>query len=196
MKRKLVLLSMILGVSLGAVACSNNNPKPDENASNNQSEVDKKPDAYTENYSKNYKEYLAGLDEYSIYNIPESVNKAYDGKEYPGNEKYLEEVKTTYKDSREKVQSFVNSLKNDIKIEDQELNKMNKDLIAEGEKLIGELDTKIKRLDEIPKERLKDEKNDFMNAVNDATKVDKDTRSDFNKMIDGMNKRLGIDSKI
>ena len=43
------------------------------------------------------------------------------------------ELKAAYKDSRDKIQTFVDDLKNDAKTDDKEISDMNQKLIAEGE---------------------------------------------------------------
>ncbi|MDX5681097.1 hypothetical protein SIK45_17935, partial [Clostridioides difficile] len=71
-------------------------------------------------------------------------------------------VKAAYKDSRDKIQSFVTSLKKDGKTEDTELKKMNDDLIAEGERLVKDIDKRIEKLDKVSDEDMKKGQNDFI----------------------------------
>ena len=46
-----------------------------------------------------------------MYETPEATTEYYKTNQYPGNEKYVEELKAAYKDSRDKIQTFVDDLK-------------------------------------------------------------------------------------
>jgi len=136
-----------------------------------------------------------GMDKYSMYNTVEGVNKVYETKDYPGNEEYLKEVKEAYKDSRDKTQNFVNSLKKDGKTEDNELKEMHNKLIAEGERTVKEMDARIKRLNEISDEDMKRDQNGFITLVHGITNTGNDIQTGFSNMVNDMNKRLGINNK-
>ena len=74
-----------------------------------------------------------------MYSTPQATTEYYKNNQYPGNKKYVEELKAAYKDSRDKIQKFVNDLKNDAKTDDKEISDMNQQLIAEGEKTIKDI---------------------------------------------------------
>ena len=194
-KNKIVTIGLTLALTLGAVGCSKNNKTEEVPKNTTQKENTTANNGYLDIYSKNYNDYLIALDDYSMYNNVESVNKAYENKEYPGNEKYVSDLKEAYKDSKVKIQSFVDSLEKDAKTDDKDIKKMNDDLIAQGKKLISNLDEKIKKLDEIPKDAMTKSKDEFIKVVNDTTKLENEASTDFNKMIKDMNKKLGIDTK-
>lgn len=191
--KKLITVGIALAISLGAVACTKKTPEPTPTpaAPSEQKNVPAGED-YTANYSKHYNEYMTGLADYSMYKNTESVNEYYKTNKYPGNEKYVSDLKAAYKDSRDKVKSFVDSLKKDGKTEDEKLKKMNEDLIAEGEKTIANLDERIKKLDELPKDIMSKSQDEFISAVDEATRVKDKTENGFNKMIEDMNKALGF----
>lgn len=193
-KNKVITLGLSLALSLGAVACTNKteSPKTDTNTTTQQNSTAKND--YSKYYTTGYNNYLVGLGDYSMYSTPGDINTIYKDTEYPGNEKYLSDVKAAYKDSRDKIQSFIDSLKKDAKTEDAELKKMNDDLIAEGEKLIKDIDTKLARLDEIPKDATSKTKEEFSKMVTDATTLKDRTENNFNQMIRDMNEMFGINN--
>lgn len=192
--KKLVTVGMAIAISLGAVACTKKetpveepNPAPTTEQKNTPVASD-----YSANYSKKYNEYMTGLSNYSMYKNTESINEYYKTNKYPGNEKYVSDLKAAYTDSRDKVKSFVDSLKNDGKIEDEKLKKMNDDLISEGEKTIANLDERIKKLDELPEDIMNKSQDEFISAVDEATRIKDKTENGFNKILEDMNKALGI----
>ena len=130
-----------------------------------------------------------------MYTDVDTANNAYKDKEYPGNEKYLSDVKAAYKDSKEKIQSFVDGLKNDAKTDDAELKKMNEDLIAEGEKLIKDIDGKIAKLDKITKNDYNKTQDEFIKLVDDTVRAGENVTNTFGDMLRNMNTKLGIDRK-
>lgn len=193
-KNKVITVGLSLALSLGAVACTKKTepPKTDTNTPTQQNSTTKND--YSKYYATGYNNYLVGLGEYSMYGTPGDINTIYKDKEYPGNEKYLSDVKAAYKDSRDKIKSFVDSLKKDAKTEDTELKKMNDELIAEGEKLIKDIDAKLARLDEIPKDATSKTKEEFSKMVTDATTIKDQAENNFNKMIRDMNEMFGINN--
>ncbi|WP_024620542.1 hypothetical protein [Metaclostridioides mangenotii] len=194
--KKLSLLGLSLLLSLSLVACTKNNQeKVGEDANKAKNNVEEKVDDYTNYYSTAYNDYSMGMDKYSMYNTVEGVNKVYETKDYPGNEEYLKEVKEAYKDSRDKTQNFVNSLKKDGKTEDNELKEMHNKLIAEGERTVKEMDARIKRLNEISDEDMKRDQNGFITLVHGITNTGNDIQTGFSNMVNDMNKRLGINNK-
>lgn len=194
--KKVLTIGMSLAVAMGAVACNKKEEVPNGTTTpNGQEEVgldNNLDNNYAEKYSEFYGDYSKNLKNYEIYSTPESLNEYYKTNEYPGNEKHLENVKAAYKDSRDKMQSFVDSLKNDIKTEDADLKKMNDDLIAEGEKTIANIDEKLKKLDEVPNDAMTKSQEEFINLVNETTTLKDETKSNFTNMLENMNKKLDI----
>jgi len=192
--KKALTIGISLAVSMGAVACTKKEAVPNgttttpapgqENAA-----ID---NDYVEKYSKYYGDYSSDLTNYEMYSTPESLTEYYKTNEYPGNEKHLENVKAAYKDSRDKMQTFIDSLKNDVKTEDEDLKEMNDNLIAEGEKTIANIDEKLKKLDEVPKDAMTKTQEEFIKTVNETTTLKDETKSNFTKMLEDMNKKLDI----
>lgn len=196
--KKLLTLGLSCMLLLTSVACNNraaNTTDKTNNATNKTAQqnaaTENNPyyDAYTGLYNTN----IGGLGRYSMYTDVESVNKAYKEKEYPGNKKHLEEVKAAYRDSREKIQTFVNGLKKDVKTDDQELNKMNQELISEGEKLIRDIDAKLAKLDNITEADYNKTQDEFIKLVDDTVRGAETVTNRFGDALKNMNKRLGID---
>ena len=154
---KIVVAGLSLALSLSMVACNNKEttPKDDANTTTEQNTADTTNNAnndYVEKYSGFYEDNLGNLSMYSIYETPETVTEYYKTNKYPGNEKYVEELKSAYKESRDKIQKFVDNLKNDAKTEDTKIKELNEKLIAEGEKTISNIDARLKNLDNLPKD--------------------------------------------
>jgi protein subunit release factor A len=192
--KKALTIGISLAVSMGAVACAKEEAVPNGTTTTpapGQEDVGMDND-YVEKYSKYYGDYSSDLKNYEMYSTPESLNEYYKTNEYPGNEKHLENVKAAYKDSRDKMQSFVDSLKNDAKTEDADLKEMNDNLIAEGEKTIANIDEKLKKLDEVPKDAMTKTQEEFINTVNETTTLKDENKSNFTKMLEDMNKKLDI----
>lgn len=195
--KKFITLTLSFLLLFTVVACSNREQaRPEnvnENANGNTNEVTDK--AYYNSYTGLYDQNIGTLAAYDMYTDVDTATNAYKDKEYPGNEKYLNDVKAAYKDSKEKIQSFVDGLKNDVKTDDTELKKMNEDLIAEGEKLIQDIDAKTARLDQITKDDYNKTQDEFIRLVNDTVSTGDNVTNNFNKMLKNMDLRLGIDRK-
>lgn len=195
--KKMVIAGLSLALSLSMVACNKKEttPSSDTNTTTQQNTADTTNTAtndYVERYSRFYGDSIGNLGMYKMYETPESTTEYYKTNTYPGNEKYVEDLKAAYKDSRDKIQTFVNDLKNDAKTDDKKISDMNQKLIDEGEKTISNIDARLKNLDSIPKDIYNNTQDDFIKAVDDATRVKDETISEFNKMLDEMNKMLGI----
>ncbi|CEH34946.1 hypothetical protein [Romboutsia lituseburensis] len=192
--KKIATTGLSLALILGVTGCTSKTKTVEEKkvetpTTEETKVVDKE---YVNKYSKIYGDYETGLKDYEMYLTPEKVTEYYTTNEYPGNEKYLENVKMAYKTSKEKTQAYVDSLKNDMKTDDADLKKMNEGLIAEGEKTIANIDEKLKRLDEIPKDAVSKTQEEYIKVVDESIKIKDETKSEFTKMIDEMNKKLGI----
>lgn len=192
--KKIATTGLSLALILGMTGCTSKTETVEEKkvetpTTEETKVVDKE---YVNKYSKIYGDYETGLKDYEMYLTPEKVTEYYTTNEYPGNEKYLENVKMAYKTSKEKTQAYVDSLKNDMKTDDADLKKMNESLIAEGEKTIANIDEKLKKLDEIPKDAVSKTQEEYIKVVDESIKIKDETKSEFTKMIDEMNKKLGI----
>ena len=197
--KKLLAVGLSLCVALGGFGCSKKtNTTPNtttNNTTTNTTEGNKyEGTEYVKQYNDLYSTNITPLNSYTMYGTVEGVNNNYKNKEYPGNEKYLADVKAAYKDSREKIQAFIDGLKKDAKTEDADLKAANDKLIAEGEKLIKDIDAKLKKLDEIPKDAYSKTQDEFIKVVNDTTKLGNEATNEFDKMIRDMNKMLGINT--
>lgn len=188
-KKKIITIGLVLALTISAVGCTKKTTTPEPNKNTEISQE------YSNYYGSGYKDYIAGLEQYSLYSNPADITKIYENKEYPGNEKYLSDLKVAYKDSREKIQSFVDSLKQTKDIADADLKKKNNELIAEGEKLVADIDAKMKKLDEIPADAATKTKEEFSKVVGEATTMKNATENGFSKMIKDMNDMLGIKKK-
>ena len=176
---KMVVAALSLALSLSMVACNKkeNTPANGDKTTTEQNTADTTNNAnndYVEKYSRFYGDTLGNLGNYRMYETPEATTEYYKTNQYPGNEKYVEELKAAYKDSRDKIQTFVDDLKNDAKTDDKEISDMNQKLIAEGEKTISNIDARLKNLDNLPKD------------------IYSKSTNDFNNLLDKMNKALGI----
>lgn len=190
--KKFMMLALSFLLLFSAVGCNNRNNTATDNTNK---AADKVADnAYNDTYRGLYDENIGTLGQYSMYTDINSVNNAYKDKEYPGNEKYLGEVKAAYKDSRDKIQTFINGLKNDAKTEDAELKKMNDELITEGEKAIQDIDAKIARLDKISKDDYSKTQEEFIKLVDNTVREGDNVNNKFNDTLRNMNDRLGIDT--
>lgn len=189
--KKLITLALSFLIIGAAVACSNKDKTQMESQSGNTNAVNDQE--YYDAYTGLYNESIGTLSGYNMYTDVNTVTDAYKNKEYPGNEKYLNDVKAAYKDSRDKIQSFVNGLKNDVKTGDSELKKMNEDLIAQGEKLIKDIDAKLTKLDTITKEDYNKTQDEFIKLVHDTVQVGDNVSNDFTNMLKNIDKKLGID---
>lgn len=187
--KKFITLALSFLLLFTAVACSNKDNAQPESANK---VADK---TYFNTYTGLYDKSIGTLGAYNMYTDVNTAERAYKDKEYPGNEKYLSDVKAAYKDSREKIQSFVNGLKNDAKTEDTELKKMNEDLIAEGEKLIKDIDGKIAKLDKITKNDYNKTQGEFIKLVDDTVRAGENVTNTFGDMLRNMDKKLGINRK-
>lgn len=202
--KKLLTLGLTVALSLGAVACNKNatsnttpNPTPAPSTPAPSTAGQQNTPAgndYTERYTTGYNNYIKGLGNYTMYNTAETTREYYKTHKYPGNEKYVEDLKAAYKDSKEKIRSFVDDLKNDTKTDDADLKKMNDNLIAAGEETIDNIDQRLKKLDELPKDIMNKSQDEFINAVDEATRIKDNTENGFDKLLRDMNNSLGINN--
>lgn len=198
--KKILLTGVALSLSLSLVACNNKEttPKQNNNTTNNttttQDNATTMPTDYTSQYANFYDANLSNLGMYRMYETPEAATEYYKTNKYPGNKQYVEDLKAAYKDSRDKIQTFVNDLKNDAKTDDKEISDMNQQLIAEGEKTIKDIDARLKNLDNLPENIYDKGQDDFIKAVDEGVRVKDNTGSQFNNLLQKMNDMLGIDT--
>lgn len=196
---KILLTGIALSLSLSLVACNNKETTPkQDNTTNNTTTQDNAPTMptdYTSQYANFYDANLSNLGMYRMYETPEAATEYYKTNKYPGNKQYVENLKAAYKDSRDKIQTFVNDLKNDAKTDDKEISDMNQQLIAEGEKTIKDIDARLKNLDNLPDTIYDKGQDDFIKAVDEGTRVKDSTKSQFNDLLQQMNNMLGIDTE-
>lgn len=208
--KKLLALGLTVALSLGAVGCNtketqNSNKKQTQNTSPSTSEQENRDlgqqnttvgNDYTERYQTGYNNYIKGLENYTMYNTAETTREYYKTNEYPGNKKYVNDLKSAYKDSKEKIRTFIDDLKNNAKTDDADLKKMNENLIAAGERTIDNIDKRLKKLDELPKDIMNKSQDEFINAVDEATRIEDDIENGFDKLLRDMNKALGLDTNM
>ncbi|MEN2257886.1 hypothetical protein AAIB48_08940 [Paraclostridium benzoelyticum] len=72
---------------------------------------------------------------------------------------------------------------------------MNDKLISESEKLSKELNTRIKKLGEIPSDLMSKSEVEFRQGLSDTLKVDENVKSDFNKFMNDTKEFFGIKTK-
>ena len=189
--KKFITLALSFLIIGAAVGCSNKDKNQMQSQSGTTNEMNDQ--AYYNTYTGLYNESIGTLGAYDMYTDVNTATNAYKNKEYPGNEKYLSEVKAAYKDSRDKIQTFVNGLKKDVDTGDTELKQMNKDLISQGEKLIKDIDTKLVKLDEITEADYNKTQDEFIKLVHDTVQVGDNVSNDFTNMLKNIDKKLGID---
>jgi ClpP class serine protease len=192
--KRAITLSLSLAIAMGAIGCTKKEATQPPTTPPKTESTALDPN-YVKQYSKSYEDYMTGIKEYQIYATPESISEYYKTNEYPGNEVHLTNLKNAYKESKTKIQSFIDVLKNDTKTKDTELKKMNDELIAEGEKAIKNIDARMAQLDKLPADAMNKPKEEFMKLVDETIVVKDQTESKFKQFLDNMNEKLGITNK-
>ena len=201
MKNKFLVLLFALVMVLGVVGCSK---KTNDNANTNTNEpaaqedtADKVVDAdYYNVYTKNYESSIVPLEEsYYIYGNVDTADKYYKDHDYPGNKEYLNEVKAALVDSKEKVQEFIDNMEKDGKSDNEKVNKLNKEMIDDGKKLIKDIDKRLDKLDEITDKDLAKSDKEFRRIVGDHIVLEKEGDHDFKEMLKKLDKELNIERK-
>ncbi|MDK2563950.1 hypothetical protein QOZ84_10340 [Romboutsia sedimentorum] len=192
--KRAITLSLSLAIAMGAVACTKKEVTQPPTTPPKTESTSLDPN-YVKKYSKSYEDYIVGIKDYQIYSTPESINEYYKTNEYPGNEVHLTNIKNAYKESKTKIQSFIDVLKNDAKTKDTELEKMNNELIAEGEQAIKNIDARMAKLDKLPADAIDKPKEEFMKLVDETIVIKDETQSKFKQFLDNMNEKLGITNK-
>ena len=189
--KRTITVIMSFALLFTTVGCNRKqtNPTPEVPQAEEHASLDKN---YIEKYSRFYGDNISDLKRYQMYGDVNATNEYYATNEYPGNEAYLNEVKTGYKDTKEKMQSFVNYLKNDLNTDDESLKQMSSELAAEGEKIISNIDVRLKELEALPKESMNKSQEEFIRLVNESKTVTGDARTKFNNILRDMNTKLGV----
>ena len=201
MKNKFLVLLFALVMVLGVVGCSK---KTNDNANTNTNEpaaqedtADKVVDEdYYNVYTKNYESSIVPPEEsYYIYGNVDTADKYYKDHDYPGNKEYLNEVKAALVDSKEKVQEFIDNMEKDGKSDNEKVNKLNKEMIDDGKKLIKDIDKRLDKLDEITDKDLAKSDKEFRRIVGDHIVLEKEGDHDFKEMLKKLDKELNIERK-
>ncbi len=199
MKNKFLVLLLALVMVLGAVACSNKktNENTNNTTNNEDSVADKVVDEnYYNVYTKNYESSIVPLEEsYYIYGNVDSAEKYYKDHDYPGNKEYLKEVKDALVDSKSKVQEFIDNMEKEGNSDNDKVNKLNKEMIDDGKKLIEDIDKRLKKLDEITDKDLEKSDAEFRRLVGEHIVLEKEGDHDFREILRKLDKELNIERK-
>ena len=195
MKNKFLVLLLALVMVLGAVACSNK--KTNENTNTNNTVADKVVDEnYYNVYTKNYESSIIPLEEsYYIYGDVDSAEKYYKDHDYPGNKEYLQEVKDALIDSKAKIQDFIDNMEKEGTSDNDKVNKLNKEMIDDGKKLIEDIDKRLKKLDDISDKDLEKSDAEFRRLVGDHIVLEKEGDHEFRIILRKLDKELNIERK-
>ena len=201
MKNKFLVLLLALVMVLGAVACSNKKTNENTNTNNtaNKEEdvADKVVDEnYYNVYTKNYESSIVPLEEsYYISGDVDIAEKYYKGHDYPGNKEYLQEVKDALIDSKAKIQDFIDNMEKEGTSDNDKVNKLNKEMIDDGKKLIEDIDKRLKKLDDISDKYLEKSDAEFRRLVGDHIVLEKEGDHDFKEILKKLDKELNIERK-
>ena len=199
MKNKFLVLLFALVMILGVVGCSK---KANDNANTNEQTAqedtaDKVVDEnYYNVYTKNYESSIVPLEEsYYIYGNVDSTEKYYKDHDYPGNKEYLQEVKDALIDSKAKIQDFIDNMEKEGTSDNDKVNKLNKEMIDDGKKLIEDIDKRLKKLDDISDKDLEKSDAEFRRLVGDHIVLEKEGDHEFRKILRKLDKELNIERK-
>ncbi|MGN1031864.1 MAG: DUF948 domain-containing protein [Intestinibacter sp.] len=205
MKNKFFVLCLTLLMVLGLVGCArrNNNEATRNNTAqeearnntnttqNNNNNVD---NGYYDIYTRNYNASLAPLEQnYTMYGNLNTVEEYYKTNKYPGNEKYLEEVKKALKDSRDNVEKFVDNMEKDAKSTNNEVERLNREMIDDGRDLIEDIDERIQKLNRITDQDLNRSEAEFRRLVGEQIMLEDKGENDFRDILRNLERQLGID---
>ena len=199
MKNKYLVLLLALVMVLDAVAYSNKKTNENTNTNNtaNKEEdvADKVVDEnYYNVYTKNYESSIVPLEEsYYIYGDVDSAEKYYKDHDYPGNKEYLQEVKDALIDSKAKIQDFIDNMEKEGTSDNDKVNKLNKEMIDDGKKLIEDIDKRLKKLDDISDKDLEKSDAEFRRLVGDHIVLEKEGDHEFRKILRKLDKELNIE---
>ncbi len=186
--KKFMTLALSCFMVITMMGCSKDKEEVTEDNTNQMMD-----EGYFDSYTGLYDRSIGTLGAYGMYTDYDTVINGYKDKEYPGNKEYLTEVKSAYTDSKEKIQTFVDGLEKDVTTEDEELKKMNEELIAEGQKYIKEIDTRIANLEKVTDDDYTKDQDTFIRYIDDTSNTGIDMNNSFRDMLNDMDLRLGID---
>lgn len=189
---KLVMLGLIGVLTFGAVGCTNKTADKNQNQSTDQTAnnmyKDMTLEGYKTEFGKMYESNIAGFKGYEPIRVEQPTAN------YPGNEKYVADLKKNYEESKNKVDELTTSLKK-VETKDPQVKEMNDKLIAESEKISKELDARIKKLGEIPSDLMTKSEVEFRQGLSNLFEVNETIKSDFMKFIDDTKEFFGIKTK-
>lgn len=193
---KLVMLGLTGVLTFGAVGCTNKTAKKTEEKKVTQSTTQNQDNMYKDITLENYKTEFGKMYESNIAGFRgyEPILVEQPTANYPGNEKYVAELKKNYEESKKQVDEFTKSLKK-VDTKDPKVKEMNDKLITESEKLSKELDTRIKKLGELPSDLMAKSEVEFRTGLNDVLKVNETVKSDFTKFMNDTKEFFGIKTK-
>lgn len=196
MKKKYLILGLsLLLTSSILVGCTNN--KDGNNMANGHSAVEEKNnnlnDGYYDLYTTNYNASILPLSDYNMYSDIGQVEDYYKNNNYPGNEKYLEEVKTALRESRDNVKTFITTMKKEAKTENKEVERLNREMIDKGEDLVEDINDRLEDLNEITDRDLQRPEKDFRQLVNDRIMLEEGDDNNFRGILKDLEHELNID---
>lgn len=190
---KLVMLGLIGTLTFGAVGCTNKTAYRTGGRKVAQSTTQRPNNMYSDMNLENYKTQFGTMYESNIAGFrgyePIAVEKP--TANYPGNEKYVADLKKDYEESKKKVDELRTSLKK-VETKDPKVKEMNDRLIAESEKISKELDTRIRRLNELPSDLMTRPEVEFKRGISESFNVNETAKSDFTKFINDTKEFFGI----
>ncbi|MGL4913305.1 MAG: hypothetical protein ACRC3Y_12840 [Romboutsia sp.] len=192
--KKLSPIALLFMLAITVSACSKQNDTTDKVDIGKKQEVEMKVSdsdkEYGKKYNELYKKYISNLAKFDIYSDEEKAEAYFNKNEYPGNKKYLNNLKEAYSKSKEGISSFISELKADTKIENPSLKAMNEELIVEAELTIMNIDEMLNRINQIPKEIEKTSKEEFIEIVNKTADLADEKENEFEEMIEYMNEKI------
>ena len=84
-------------------------------------------------------------------------------------------------------------MEKEAKSNDNQVNKLNREMIDDGRDLIEDIDEAIRRLDRITEQDLNRSEPEFRRLVGDKIVLDDDMDNDFRDMLRNIERTLGID---
>lgn len=101
-------------------------------------------------------------------------------------------TKTSYTDMQKGLENLKTDLETNVKSDDEEVNKMNKEVIASIDKNLAEIKKANESLDKDSEGLLKKSKEDFISSMKDIQKAPRAAKDELTKMIGDAKNTLGI----
>lgn len=194
MKKKYLILCLTLLISSGILAgCTKNNTN---DMANRNSAVEKNTDlndGYYDLYTTNYNASILPLSDYNMYSDINQVEDYYKTNDYPGNEKYLKEVKSALKESRDNVENFITTMKKEAKTDNEEVKRLNKEMINEGENLVKNIDSRLEELNKITEKDLQRPEKEFRKLIGDRIMLEEGANNNFRGILKDLENELNLD---